>query len=259
MRKLIIVVLFAVVLCCLWSNLSKKTFVLYYHNVGDYHGGLRSMYIAEKFFGYEMKYLKWRGYKAVKLEEIIDCLINGKALPGKIFAITFDDGYEDVYKNAYPKLESLKYPATEFIATGEIGRTLAHNRTVPEKRLDVSEIRKLSSEWDFESHSVTHRDLDKLPENELKNELQTSMKVIENITGRKPLFICYPSGKYNAGVKYMSREVGYVGGFTTKPGLINKGVKLFELPRVEWKDIKASSFQNIWELKWFFVKILLGA
>ena len=42
---------------------------------------------------------------------------NLAAIPSNVFAVTFDDGYENNYLNALPILRELNVPATIFVAT----------------------------------------------------------------------------------------------------------------------------------------------
>ena len=42
----------------------------------------------------------------------------GQPIPRNAFVLTFDDGYECVYTNAWPILKELQIPATIFVITG---------------------------------------------------------------------------------------------------------------------------------------------
>jgi CelD/BcsL family acetyltransferase involved in cellulose biosynthesis/peptidoglycan/xylan/chitin deacetylase (PgdA/CDA1 family) len=60
-----------------------------------------------------------RQYRIVSLAEAVRRLTDGGP-PGPVVVITFDDGYEDNYRVAYPILRKYGIPATIFLATGSI-------------------------------------------------------------------------------------------------------------------------------------------
>src|ERR1017187_6159750 len=64
-----------------------------------------------------MRYLA-RHYKVVSLPDLVKHLENGS--PTRMLAITFDDGYQDNYENAFPVLQRYGLPATIFLTTGSI-------------------------------------------------------------------------------------------------------------------------------------------
>jgi peptidoglycan/xylan/chitin deacetylase (PgdA/CDA1 family) len=69
-------------------------------------------------FDLQIKILK-STYKIVSLDEVLDCVINGKCHKNAV-AITFDDGYADNYIYAYPILKKHKVKATLFLATSRV-------------------------------------------------------------------------------------------------------------------------------------------
>jgi peptidoglycan/xylan/chitin deacetylase (PgdA/CDA1 family) len=67
--------------------------------------------------------LAWfaRHYEVISLDRLARGLTgNGNAWPRKAVAITFDDGYKDNYRNAFPILKKYAVPATIFLTTGAI-------------------------------------------------------------------------------------------------------------------------------------------
>lgn len=71
-------------------------------------------------FAWQMRYIKAR-YNPITFQMLIDALDGKALLPKRPLVITFDDGYDDNYHNAFPILKSLGIPATIFISTGYIG------------------------------------------------------------------------------------------------------------------------------------------
>jgi peptidoglycan/xylan/chitin deacetylase (PgdA/CDA1 family) len=82
-----------------------------------------SVYVAPELFERQMEFLKVHRYRVLALPEIADLLKEGKSLPFNAVAITFDDGYVDNIKNAFPILRKMGFPATVFVITENIGAT----------------------------------------------------------------------------------------------------------------------------------------
>ncbi len=95
----------------------SKFQILFYHHVGDENGSIFGG-IPVKIFRRQMEILA-NYFNVLPLEELVERALNGD-LPPRAFAITFDDGYQDNYVNAFPALKDLDLPATIFLATGAI-------------------------------------------------------------------------------------------------------------------------------------------
>jgi len=89
--------------------------VLRYHRVG---ANFPLSVTAEEFEG-QLRFLRSR-CRVVPAGELVTCLREGKPLPPRAVAITFDDGYEDNFTQAVPLLQRYCLPATFFVTTGWI-------------------------------------------------------------------------------------------------------------------------------------------
>ncbi len=94
--------------------------VLCYHRISDYYDDFNLMNVSVAHFETHMKYLK-NHYEVLALEQLI-CAAEQEDGWNQI-AVTFDDGYRDVYRNAFPILEKYQIPATVFITTKNIDTT----------------------------------------------------------------------------------------------------------------------------------------
>ena len=70
-----------------------------------------------------------RGFRTLDLLEAVDWLKRGMPFPERSLVITFDDGYQSVYEEAFPVLGQYGMCATVFLAVGD-GR-----KTEPASRL----------------------------------------------------------------------------------------------------------------------------
>jgi len=57
-------------------------------------------------------------YRIIPLQELKEILLQGKPLREPVAIVTFDDGYADNFKNAFPVLQKLNVPATFFLSFG---------------------------------------------------------------------------------------------------------------------------------------------
>ena len=92
--------------------------ILMYHHVTD-RDEVFLPHVTARVFGGQMEYLK-REYRVRGLDELVEMVKRGEKIPARSVAITFDDGYEDVYRNALPVLKRYDLPATVFVSTGSI-------------------------------------------------------------------------------------------------------------------------------------------
>lgn len=70
-------------------------------------------------FRQQMKIVQ-RDFEPLRFSEVIEHLDAGRRLPRRAVVVTFDDGYDDNYRVAYPILRELQVPATFFVSTGHI-------------------------------------------------------------------------------------------------------------------------------------------
>lgn len=101
-------------------KISKRTAasgrILYYHRVND-DGDPFFPATPTALFQQEMRYLA-QHYKVVSLPALLKHLRSDS--PETVLAITFDDGYQDNFTNAFPVLRDYGLPATIFLTTGSM-------------------------------------------------------------------------------------------------------------------------------------------
>src|SRR5205814_3591619 len=89
--------------------------VLCYHSVND-QANPDCDPLPRSMFEQHLDHLK-RHYQVVTVDALVKGLYAGAPLPPRPVAITFDDGYEDNYSNAFPLLKKYELPATIFLVT----------------------------------------------------------------------------------------------------------------------------------------------
>lgn len=107
------------------SALIRDLRILAYHRVlsiaddSEFDFDLELVSATEEQFRGQMHLLK-RRYNPVRFGDVIESFESGKPLPPRPVIVTFDDGYDDNYRFAFPVLRELGVPATFFVSTGHI-------------------------------------------------------------------------------------------------------------------------------------------
>lgn len=82
-----------------------------YDKLSDTPG--KNISVSPLEFSEQMDYLANNGYRTVTTKDIVN-----NAVPCKSVMITFDDGYYDVYKNAFPTMQKLDYKGVIALVLG---------------------------------------------------------------------------------------------------------------------------------------------
>ncbi|MCH3965361.1 MAG: polysaccharide deacetylase family protein [Clostridium sp.] len=197
--------------------------VLMYHSI-DYEENNELRIPADKFQNH-MKYLKDNGYTTLTMDEFYDFMIKNKPVPRKSVLITFDDGYEDNYKNAYPILKKFGFKATIFVITSTVDNDGSY--------LNSSQLKEMSKNGiDIEGHTVNHDDLSKLDYNAQLKTLKDSKSFLEDILNKEVNYVAYPFGRCNGSTVKAAETAGYKMAFTTEGGWANRNQGIYELHRV---------------------------
>lgn len=151
--------------------------------------------------------------------------------------ITFDDGYESVYKNAFNILKENEAKATVFLVSDLINGLNEWDIKkggVPAPLLTTEQIKEMICYGiEFGAHSRTHKNLTNISYNEVCKEIIGSKNIIENMFNINVNFFAYPYGHFNQIIKGVVEKAGFLGACSTKPGLIKENIDdFFELTRV---------------------------
>ncbi len=100
-------------------------FISCYHRVVENFDRSRRRTIPSMLISTEMleRHIDWlsKRYEFASLDDIGAHLETGRPFSKPVTAITFDDGYSDVYHHAYPLLKRKGIPAAVFVVTGLVG------------------------------------------------------------------------------------------------------------------------------------------
>jgi peptidoglycan/xylan/chitin deacetylase (PgdA/CDA1 family) len=76
------------------------------------------IFFPPQLFKDGMRKLHDAGYHTIGLLEAVQCVRKGAPFPPRAFVMTFDDGYQTVYQEAFPVLQRYGMCATVFLTVG---------------------------------------------------------------------------------------------------------------------------------------------
>lgn len=197
--------------------------ILTYHKVQN-HLELGGTWLTEAGFRRQMGEIRRSGLPVYHLINYLDSLARGMdEMRGVV--LTFDDGYESVFRGAWPVLVRYGMPAYVFLVTGFMGRTNDWDQPLSRgafRHLSWSQALEMGRDGliRFGSHGVSHRDLTSLSDGELERELRESREAITEKLGMTPEAFSYPFGRFDRRVVAALSEAGYRYGVTvtSRPG-----------------------------------------
>lgn len=214
-----------------WWRL-RKTYnlprVLMYHSIDKHYNEKHDKWrVCPKDFEKQMRWFSKNGWTSFTISELCGSANSSKnGLPEKSFAITFDDGYKDNFKNAFEILKKYNFKATIYLVPNQNKNHWESENTknlAPLLSENDIKIMQKSGLIEFGSHNLSHVNLEKLDQISLEFELKESKKQIENITKTPCTAFAYPYGKFNENIKKAVLNAGYKNAVIVKRGLFEKG------------------------------------
>ena len=171
-----------------------------------------------------------------KFEQLLQYLVKKQAVfcfvseldqyegQSNVFALSFDDGFQDNYQYAFPLLKKYNAKATIYLATQIEGI----------EKLDTAQIQEMSASGliEFGAHTQHHVNLLKLSDEEAFAEMQASKKDVEVLVGKCPSF-AYPFGRFNDKHQQMAKKIGFKNAVSTRKKVeAYTETNQFNIPRV---------------------------
>ena len=235
--KILIAFSLALTLSAPPSHAQGSAVVLQYHHVDVGTPSITSISPAD--FAAHLQYLDDNKFNILPLNEISKALQDGKELPDKVIAITFDDAYVSIYTEAYPLLRSKNIPFTIFVATDLVGSSRRYlNCQQPN---EMSEHGALVANH-TQSHLHLLRFLDEETQHQwqlrIRQEITGAQQEIENHLGELPKLFAYPYGEFNLDILALVADLGYIG-FGQQSGAMGVNSNFLALPRFPMAGIYA--------------------
>jgi len=197
--------------------------VVMYHRVGE--SDLPATNIALDQFDAHIAELTSGAYTVLPLPEIIQRLRDGVALPDRTVAITIDDAFLSVYREAWPRLRAAGLPFTLFVSTDSVDKDLPGF-------MSWDQIRELvAGGVTIGSQTRSHPHMPLLDDAANAEELRQSNARFMAELGQRPTLFAYPYGEYGTAVQRVVTEAGFVAAFGQQSGALSAQDDLYGLPR----------------------------
>lgn len=202
--------------------------ILMYHGV-EMHYVSNKWDVRKDQFYQHIEFLHQNSWNFCFLDELEDKI---KSKISKLVVITFDDGYQNNYTNAFEILQKFNAKATIYLCKNIDNSTLLNK--------DQINIMLNSGLVKFGCHTLNHSNLKKLSQNRktrslIQDELLKSKNHILDITGQEPTSFAYPYGKHNFYIRRQVKKAGFKFALSTKNKICNVLsfiLKKLSLPRL---------------------------
>lgn len=186
---------------------NKLQIFVYHHILKNDKSGLEKYMNTDlEIFKKQVLSFKKRGYIFLTMEDVFYFSKDEKSIPKKSVAITFDDGYIDLYENVYPFLKEEGIKASVFIIQNMVGK---------KGYMNENQIKEVDECVKCYSHGYEHINFGL----EEKNKLKTKEEIIsyakkpidylnELLGENKPYIFCYPYGAFTSNTEMYLKESG---------------------------------------------------
>lgn len=216
------------------SIVGAELVVLQYHHVANNTPASTS--VSAEQFAKHLAYLDNNQFTVVHLDEAIEKLQSGQALPDKAVAITFDDGYANLAQHAVPLLTQYQFPYTIFVNPGLID-------PAPQSYLSWQVLAALPTElarvanhgWRHDYWLRRDKSLSQVQHQQQVFQLidkaqQTLERQLPKSLLTRQKMLAYPFGEFDTWLQQGLQSRGYIA-FGQQSGAIGQGADWTALPR----------------------------
>jgi len=213
-----------------------KVRILTYHRVGVPRDGasFEALTVLPRRFCSQVRVMQQLGCSFIGLDQVAAWLRQGEALPRRPTALTFDDGFDDLYEEVFPLLCERRIPAMVYLVSDLRDDSWRRDASPePLQLLDWPRVREMAGAGIvFGSHTRTHARLPQCNDEQLCDEVANSKKILEDRLGMEVKHFCYPFGAVDERVIDAVGEAGYATACTTRKGAALAGADPLGLPRL---------------------------
>lgn len=187
----------------------------------------QALTISPAQFTRELQYLHGRGLRTIGIAEL-ERDLRAHRPPAHAVLLTFDDGYLDQFRYAFPILHRFGDVGIFFVNVGSIGS--AGHMTWPE----VETMARAG--MSIGCHGVSHVDLSTLDASAQGYQIDRCLELLGAHLHANVAAFAYPSGAFNAQTIRLEEKAGLSFGFTTDPRFQSDAQSPYELTRQRIKS-----------------------
>jgi peptidoglycan/xylan/chitin deacetylase (PgdA/CDA1 family) len=216
----------------LWTKGTAEVPVIMYHDVTSRPTIWFDLTTSE--FRRQMAALKAAKANVVTLDAIVEHYRDGKPLPERAIALTFDDGTLGNFTDALPILQEYGYPATFFVHTGYVGVPTSKEHMTWDQLREAEQTGLIS----VQPHTVNHHEFtNRLAPDQVRKELADSQAAIERELKHPGVHLAYPYGNGDEPMAQVLEELGYVSAWGEERAWCVSPADRFFLPRFAPKRV----------------------
>lgn len=179
--------------------------------------------ISPAQFSGELRTIARLGLHSIGISDLAGAAAQDRS-PRSAVLLTFDDGYSDQFRYAFPALQHYGARAVFFINTNTIG-TPGH-MTWPE----VEAMARAG--MSIECHGVDHVDLGLLSLDAQTYQIDRCIQTLQAHVPGAVLAFAYPSGAFDSSTIAVERRAGVLFGFTTDPRFQTDARSPYQIVRI---------------------------
>jgi len=196
--------------------------ILMYHRFGE--DDIPSTNIRLAQFERHLAILASPAYHVLPLPEVVAALAAGRPLPDRTVAITVDDAYASVYREAWPRLRAAGFPFTLFVATDAVGGG--------RRMMRWDQIRELAAAGvTIGNHSASHAHMAYRDAATNRADIARATARLTAELGATPKLFAYPYGEYSTALREVVAASGFTAAFGQHSGVAFAGGDRYALPR----------------------------
>jgi peptidoglycan/xylan/chitin deacetylase (PgdA/CDA1 family) len=177
-----------------------------------------------------IEYLINQNYIVISLPELISKIKKKELFKPNTVAITFDDAYESVYRNAFPLLRKYELPFTVFIDTAAIEEKRKNHISWHQAREMKTFGATIANHTHNHSHLIRHQESFDKWKKRVSNEINQAQEILKMRLNQNVRIFAYPYGEFDADTLTLVSELGY-SAFGQHSGALDEHSNLLYLPR----------------------------